>query len=737
MHKIFMAFCLLAAITASAQSKLFMPQAKFKTGDNAAWKDPAFNDASWQTIKSTVYWEPQLHDEYNGYGWYRFHVTIPSSLKKQSVLKDTLVIYLANVDDCDESYLNGNLIGKTGTAPGPNTEYKTAYDSERRYRIPLNQAKINWDADNVVAVKVYDGGGNGGINNGTPYINIKDIIDGVAVNNHNGFKFTATTVSKDISVVNHNKLTLTGNLNVLTQDDRTGKVISSNQYNISLPAGNSKTLNVKVENREGLTLSYVFTEKLTGKKITVNDPVPYILTPPVSATPRINSARVSGVRPGSPFLYKIAATGKKPLQYNAAALPEGLSLDKATGIITGTLTKAGEYPVKLTVTNALGKDECTLTIKAGNLIALTPAMGWNSWNCWGLSVTTDKVKSSAQALIDKGLIDHGWSYINIDDGWESEKRNADGTIGTNEKFPDMRALSDWLHGHGLKFGIYSSPGRLTCGGYLGSLGHELQDAETYNSWGVDYLKYDWCAYAEVAGNDTSRATYMKPYQVMQKALRAQPRDIYYSLCQYGMGDVWKWGADVDANSWRTTGDITDTWSSLYDIGFRQHKISDYAKPSRWNDPDMLIVGKVGWSGNLRTTRLTPNEQYTHITLWSLLASPLLIGCDISQMDDFTLGLLTNDEVIAVNQDVLGKQAHLVLTGDDYQVYVKELADGSKAVGVFNLSEKYKPVTINWQDLHVGSVKQVRDIWRQKNMAAVKPTFNYTLAPHGTVLMKVQ
>lgn len=726
----------MTVLTVRAQNKLFISQARFQTGDNSAWLKPDFDDSGWKTINTDRHWEKQGID-YNGYAWYRFHVNIPSSFRDKSVLKDTLVVYLGYIDDCDESFLNGRPIGKTGTIPSENITYQSAYSTERTYRIPLNRMQINWDGDNVLAVRVYDGGGDGGFNSTKPYIKIQDIADKIVVDKSKGFRFSGSVASKAISVLNRNKMAVAGTLKVITRDDRTRKIISGKEYAVSLPAGGSKIYQVTGDNREGLTMSYVFTENRSGGKVEADDPMPYILTPKASPKPRINGAMIAGVRPGSPFLYKIAATGKKPLQYSVASLPEGLRIDKTKGIISGSIAKAGEYPVRITVANSLGKDERVMTIKAGDLLALTPAMGWNSWNCWGLSVSSDKVKSSAQALIDKGLIDHGWSYMNIDDGWESEKRNADGTIGTNEKFPDMKELGDWLHSHGLKFGIYSSPGRLTCGGYLGSLGYELQDAQTYNQWGVDYLKYDWCSYGEVAGSDTSRATYMKPYIVMQKALREQPRDIYYSLCQYGMGDVWKWGPETDANSWRTTGDITDTWESLYDIGFRQYRISDYARPGRWNDPDMLIVGKVGWSGNLRQTRLTPNEQYTHITLWSLLASPLLIGCDISQLDDFTLSLLTNDEVIAVNQDVLGKQAKLVFTGDEYQVYAKELEDGSKAIGVFNLSNDYKAVNIKWDDLKIGRVKSARDLWRQKDMAGVGATFTYTLAPHGTVMMKVK
>jgi hypothetical protein len=363
-------------------------------------------------------------------------------------------------------------------------------------------------------------------------------------------------------------------------------------------------------------------------------------------------------------------------------------------------------------------------------------MGWNSWNCWGLSVSDEKLKSSAQAMIDKGLIDHGWTFMNIDDGWEVETRNAAGEILPNKKFPDMKNLGDWLHGHGLKFGIYSSPGPKTCGGYLGSYQHEQQDASSYADWGIDYLKYDWCSYEEINNGDTTLAAYQKPYKVMQHALRSQKRDIIYSLCQYGMKNVSAWGAEVDGNCWRTTGDITDNWKSLSGIGFNQNKLSAYAKPGRWNDPDMMIVGNVGWGENLHPTHLNPDEQYTHVSLWCLLSAPLLIGCDMSQLDDFTLNLLTNDEVIALDQDPLGKQARQMTKTNQYQVWMKELEDGSFAIGVFNLSEQYQDIKVSLKDYGLLGKYLIRDLWRQKNIAVEDHTFDTRVPPHGVNLYKL-
>lgn len=223
---------------------------------------------------------------------------------------------------------------------------------------------------------------------------------------------------------------------------------------------------------------------------------------------------------------------------------------------------------------------------------------------------------------------------------------------------------------------------------------------------------------------------------MQAFLRSQKRDIVYSLCQYGMKEVWKWGAKVDGNCWRTTGDITDTWKSLSHIGFNQTVQYPFAQPGRWNDPDMLIVGEVGWGENLHPTNLNPDEQYTHISLWCLLSAPLLIGCDISRLNDFTLNLLTNDEVLAVDQDPLGKQARQVIANIDYQVWVKELEDGSRAIGIFNISEEHMKISINWNELGLPENGKVRDLWRQKELGNFKEKFTTKVVPHGVMLIKV-
>jgi alpha-galactosidase len=465
----------------------------------------------------------------------------------------------------------------------------------------------------------------------------------------------------------------------------------------------------------------------------VREPV-VVLTPKSSAKPRINGAKVLGARPGSPVLFKIPVTGQRPMSYAVSKLPTGLTLDEQNGIVTGSIGQPGTYLLKVRAKNEFGKAERSLKIVCGDSIALTPPLGWNSWNCFGCDVTEANVRSAADAMVASGLIEHGWTYINIDDCWEAG-RDGQGRILSNEKFPDMKALTDYVHSKGLKIGLYSSPGPKTCAGHEGSYKHEELDARQYADWGFDYLKYDWCSYGGIVPNP-DHAGLLKPYQVMRAALNDVPRDIVFSLCQYGMGNVWEWGAEVGGNCWRTTGDITDTWSSMSRIGFGQAGHEKYAGPGHWNDPDMLVVGYVGWSAKVRPSRLTPNEQYTHISLWCLLCSPLLIGCDMTRLDDFTLNLLTNDEVLEVNQDPLGRQAGRVARNGQTEVWAKDLEDGSKAVGLFNLSEEPVKVSANWADLGLTGKHRVRDLWRQQDLGKVSGQFQTTVPRHGVVLIKI-
>ena len=486
---------------------------------------------------------------------------------------------------------------------------------------------------------------------------------------------------------------------------------------------------------------------------------PYILTPAAPATPRINGANVFGVRPGSPFLFTIPATGERPIEFSATDLPAGLKLESKTGCITGTMKTKGEFIVMLAAKNSKGTAEKKFRIVVGDQIALTPPMGWNSWNCFAGAVTAERVKSAADALVKSGLINHGWTYINVDDFWQNHRnskdqtlrgdfRDTNGVIVPNSRFPDMKGLADYIHHLGLKAGLYSSPGPWTCGGCEGSWQHEEQDAQTYAQWGFDYLKYDWCSYGSVLSAETNvmkmrsngspnlqgdEAVY--PYKVMGNFLREQKRDIVFSLCQYGNADVWKWGGSVNGNCWRTTGDITDTWRSMSGIGFKQDKAAPFAKPGNWNDPDMLIVGQVGW-GKPHPTRLTPDEQYTHISLWCLLSAPLLIGCDMEKFDDFTLNLLSNDEVLALDQDALGKATTCVLTNGDVRIYAKDLEDGGRALGFFNLGVTPMPLDLKQlASLGFGEKQHVRNLWRQREVP-VNDTPAIMIPAHGVVLYKV-
>ena len=471
-----------------------------------------------------------------------------------------------------------------------------------------------------------------------------------------------------------------------------------------------------------------------------------VLTPPVPAMPRINGARVFGVRPGHPIVWRLPVTGERPLSLKAEGLPPGATFDAEKGILGGAVENPGTYMVKFTAKNSKGEDSRTLKLVVGDKIALTPPMGWNSWNCFAGAVTAKNIRDTIDAFDKSGLADHGWTYINIDDYWQNKpsakndptlqgpERNPDGSIAVNKRFPSMKELADYAHSKGLKIGLYSSPGPYTCGGCVGSWGHEWQDAKTYADWGYDYLKYDWCSYGGVAvGNDHGRV--MLPYRLMGEALRAQDRDIVFSLCQYGMGSVSTWGESVGGNCWRTTGDITDTWSSMWQILHKQQDSWPYARPGAWNDPDMLVVGRLGW-GKLRPSRLTPNEQYTHISLWAILCSPLLIGCDLTKIDDFTMSLLTNDEVIETSQDELGAQAACVARGPRAEIWAKPMSDGSLVFALFNTFVVPTRITVDFASLGVEGRWRVRDLWEQKDLGVFSSAYFADVPAHATRLVRL-
>jgi alpha-galactosidase len=526
-----------------------------------------------------------------------------------------------------------------------------------------------------------------------------------------------------------------------------------------------------------------------------------ILTPKPPATPRINGTRVFGARPGRPFLFTIPATGDEPITYSAEGLPKGLTLDARLGRITGKVAKEGNYQVKLFAVNALGKDSKPLLIKIGDRISLTPPMGWNSWNCFAGAVNQDRVREAAEAMVRSGLIKHGWSYINIDDTWQGSRGGPYHAIQGNAKFPDLKRLCDEIHALGLKAGIYSTPWVTSYAGYpggsaensegtwtkfsgtkqvnkkilpwaVGKHSFARQDAKQWADWGFDYLKYDWNP--------------IEPPQVeeMGSALKETGRDFIFSLSNHAAFEGASDWARL-ANCWRTTGDIRDNWKSVTSIGFSQDKWARFAGPGHWNDPDMLVVGKVGWGPKLHPTNLTSDEQYTHITLWCLLSAPLLIGCDMTQIDDFTISLLSNDEVLAVDQDPLGKSATRVRedlqTGTE--VWMRPLSDGTIAVGLFNrgryeIEAPRRPrrgeqptqqvwklldratgkteefgseaeaqaqllksassldVTADWSDLHLSGSQPVRDLWRQQDLGSANCKITATVNFHGVVMLKI-
>ena len=357
-----------------------------------------------------------------------------------------------------------------------------------------------------------------------------------------------------------------------------------------------------------------------------------------------------------------------------------------------------------------------------NGLAKTPPMGWNSWNLFAGRIDDKTVREMADAMVSSGLRDAGYIYLNIDDTWEGD-RDASGVIHSNNKFPDMKALADYVHSKGLKFGIYSSPGPYTCAGYEGSYAHEAQDAKTYAAWGVDYLKYDWCSAGRLYPDTAMRAVYQK----MADALRATNRPIVFSLCQYGRANVWEWGAEVGGNLWRTTGDINDTYKRMMEIVDTQSAIAKWAGPGHWNDPDMLEIGNGG---------MTTDEYRTHMSLWAMFAAPLLAGNDVRNMSADTRSILLNKDAIAIDQDPLGKQGQLALKRGDVDYWKRSLSGNGVAIAAVNRANASVSVKIPWKELGIDGNLVFKDVWNGKQVS-VKSDPAITIPPHGVVLLRTE
>ena len=497
-----------------------------------------------------------------------------------------------------------------------------------------------------------------------------------------------------------------------------------------------------------------------------------ILTPPEKPEPQFNGADIWGVRPGHPVIFRVPVSGVRPMRFTAEGLPAGVTLDAEKGILGGVAPeKKGDYDIVVTAENAKGKAKRTIRLAVGDTIALTPPMGWNSWNTLCYRLTAEHVMACARALQESGLGDHGWAYVNLDDWWEMNNsgcprakmrqddfggredvigpaRDAKGKIIPNRSFPDMKKLTDYVHSFGFKIGLYSSPGPLTCGLCEGSYQHELQDAESWADWGFDYIKYDWCSYGKIFQKETGSTAssrrhdrfqegYAKPYRLMNECLKKQKRDILYSFCQYGMGEAERWVREAGANCWRSWGDLKDSWSWM-ELAIDGHIDAEHWKyngPGCWADPDMMIVGQQYSFGSDHQTYLTPNEQYTHVSLWAMVGSPLLIGCDLTKLDAFTRNLLANDAVIAVSQDRLGQTARRIRHVDGESVWVRPLADGGKAVALVNRSPIAREIRVSFVELGFGTGQHwVKDLWRQQCEGKHSGFYVAQVPPHATKLI---
>jgi alpha-galactosidase len=464
--------------------------------------------------------------------------------------------------------------------------------------------------------------------------------------------------------------------------------------------------------------------------------------------PRINDPAVTGNYPNTPFLFAVPTSGERPVTWSASGLPAGLHMDSSTGFITGMVKQKGSYQVAVTAENRLGKATRQLLINIGDTLALTPPMGWNSWNTFRNKISDSLVRGIADSMVSSGMRDLGYQYVDIDDLWQLVERDKEGNIQIDStKFPHgIRAVADYVHSKGLKLGIYSDASDRTCGGVAGSYGFEEKDALAFASWGVDLLKYDYCGAPRV--KDTAIVRYRR----MGEALRNTDRSIVFSVCEWGAFDSepWTWAAGIGGNYWRTTWDIRNTWKLNYDVSHTgimdildiNAPLDAYAGPGHWNDPDMLVVGindkkqtVVNVSGK-NGRPLTEEEQQSHMSLWCLMAAPLLCGNDIRDMDSATRRILLNPEIIALDQDPLGRQAKVVHRDSLGQVFVKPLAGGDLAVGLLNRSDSARTLKISWQALGISGSWKVRDLWEHKNLGPESAAFAAMVPVHGCTVIRL-
>lgn len=473
--------------------------------------------------------------------------------------------------------------------------------------------------------------------------------------------------------------------------------------------------------------------------------------------PLINPPFVTGNNPGTPFIFTVPTQGMRPIRWKADGLPPGLKLDESTGIITGKAVDKGEYAVRLTAENRYGKTAATLKIKIGDLLALTPPMGWNSWNTFDINISDSLIRQIADSMVSTGMRDLGYQYINIDDLWQLADRDKNGKIQINiAKFPDgIKAVADYIHSKGLKLGIYSDAANLTCGGVAGSYGYEEQDAMDFADWGIDLLKYDYC------NAPPSRDTAIIRYSRMSKALRKTGRSIVFSICEWGEGGIpphgqaggrkpYEWAASVGGNYWRTTLDIRNAWmldvynaesNSIMQIVDMNAPLADYASPGHWNDPDMLVIGidtsKTTVVNGAGAKGCTIEEYRSHMSLWCLMAAPLLAGNDIRNMNDNIKEILMNSDIIAVNQDPLGKQAKRIRDDGDTEVFAKPLSDGSWAIGLLNRNDTdVKSIKIDWDEIGIVGQRNVRDMWLHQEIGKYTDSFRTEVKPHECTVVKL-